>query len=207
MGAVVDNYGWTGVAALPSAGFLIEPVVAELTRLGAKRVIDMGCGNGAMSHLLQSRGFEVTGCDADAAGVALARKTDSGARFVQASFFDSPDVIGELGFDAAISTEVIEHLFQPRTLPHFAAKVLKPGGRLIISTPYHGYLKNLVIAALGKWDWHHTVLTDGGHIKFWSRATLTYLLEECGFSVERFQGAGRCPYLWKSMILTARLGR
>jgi 2-polyprenyl-3-methyl-5-hydroxy-6-metoxy-1,4-benzoquinol methylase len=69
----------------------------------------------------------------------------------------------------AIATEVIEHLVRPRNLPRFAKQLLRPGGYLIISTPYHGYLKNLVLALSNKWDSHLTPLRDGGHIKLWSR--------------------------------------
>jgi len=65
-------------------------------------------------------------------------------------------------------------------------------------------LKNLALAATGKLDGHFTVLWDGGHIKFFSRRTLTTLLEQEGFHVVEFRGAGRWPYLWKSMVLAAR---
>lgn len=43
-----------------------------------------------------------------------------------------------------------------------------------------------------------------GHIKYWSRPTLTRLMHENGFAVRRFHGVGRLPYLWKSMILVAQ---
>jgi 2-polyprenyl-3-methyl-5-hydroxy-6-metoxy-1,4-benzoquinol methylase len=137
---VVDCYGWSDVGATCSAPYLIDPVVSALRRVGAKRVIDLGCGNGAMSHLLQRRGFEVVGCDADAKGIELASATASGAKFVHCGLYDSPASLGGVRFDAAVSTEVIEHLFLPRALPQFAANVLKPGGTLIVSTPYHGWL-------------------------------------------------------------------
>lgn len=202
---VVSNYGWSGTAPPCSAACLIEPVIAELRRVGAKRVIDLGCGNGAMSHLLQRRGFEVLGCDADAAGIELACRTASGAKFVRVGLYDAPEAVGPSGFDAAVSTEVVEHLFEPRALPRFAARVLAPGGLLVISTPYHGWLKNVLLSALGKWDTHHSPMQDGGHIKFWSYRTLSRLLSENGFAVERFQGAGRIPLLWKSMVVSARL--
>lgn len=77
---------------------------------------------------------------------------------------------------------------------------------MIISTPYHGYLKNLALAATGKLDNHFTVLWDGGHIKFWSVKTLSKLLEEYGFEVVEFKGSGRIPYLWKSMLLRVKIG-
>ena len=89
-------------------------------------------------------------------------------------------------------------------LPEFAYPLVRDGGHLIVTTPYHGYLKNLSLALLDRWDSHHAPLWEGGHIKFWSRATLTELLERGGFRVAGFSGAGRIPPLWKSMVLVAR---
>jgi 2-polyprenyl-3-methyl-5-hydroxy-6-metoxy-1,4-benzoquinol methylase len=106
--------------------------------------------------------------------------------------------------DAVVSTEVIEHLFSPHLLPIYAFKVLNSKGYIILTTPYHGYLKNLLLSLFGKWDKHHTPLWHGGHIKFWSRATLTQLLSENGFKVIGFSGVGRVPYLWKSMVIVAQ---
>ena len=116
---------------------------------------------------------------------------------------DDPDVVvaAEGLFDAVVSTEVIEHLFSPHLLPQFARALLRENGKLIVTTPYHGYLKNLALSVAGKWDHHHTALWHGGHIKFFSRTTLTKLLEENGFRVVAFHGVGRAPYLWKSMML------
>ena len=81
---------------------------------------------------------------------------------------------------------------------------LRTGGQLICSTPYHGYLKNLVLAVTGKVDSHFTAFWDGGHIKFWSRHTLSKLLTEAGFIELKFRGSGRIPYLCKSMLISTR---
>lgn len=78
------------------------------------------------------------------------------------------------------------------------------GGVAVISTPYHGYWKNLAMAVTGKMDAHFTALWDHGHIKFWSMKTLRQLLEEAGLKVERFERVGRIPLLAKSMIAVAR---
>jgi hypothetical protein len=51
-----------------------------------------------------------------------------------------------------------------------ANALLRTRGHLVLTTPYHGYLKNLLIAALGKSDSHFDPLLDGGHIKFWDDA-------------------------------------
>jgi Holliday junction resolvase len=47
-------------------------------------------------------------------------------------------------------------------------------------------------------------LWDGGHIKFWSPATLTQLLNREGYDVVRITGSGRVRWFWKSMIVVAR---
>ncbi len=52
----------------------------------------------------------------------------------------------------------------------------------------------------GKLDSHFTALWDGGHIKFFSMATLTALLKEAGFSDVSFIRVGRIPILAKSMV-------
>jgi hypothetical protein len=76
-----------------------------------------------------------------------------------------------------------------------------PGGKFICTTPYHGYLKNLAISLAGGWDKHADPLFDGGHIKLFSRRTLSALMAEAGFRKLEFRGAGRYPYFWKSMII------
>jgi hypothetical protein len=87
----------------------------------------------------------------------------------------------------------------------FCKSQLKQGGELIITTPYHGYLKNLMLSLLNKWDSHMDPLWLGGHIKLWSAKTLTKALINGGFSVVEFSGSGRMPYFWKSMIIKARI--
>ena len=64
-------------------------------------------------------------------------------------------------------------------------------------------MKNLVLSLAGMWDSHANPLWDGGHIKLWSRKTLTSLLTETGFTNFRFHGAGRMPYLWMTMVMSA----
>jgi len=79
-----------------------------------------------------------------------------------------PPEISNIRFDTIISTEVIEHLYDPGKYLDIIEQVLQSngGGELILSTPYHGYFKNLLIALHGKTDDHFSPLWDGGHIKF-----------------------------------------
>jgi len=139
-------------------------------------------------------------------GVDIANEKYPGRFFVQDITIEQlPNPISSFKFDVVISTEVIEHLYAPRSYMKLIKNILPRGGLVIISTPYHGYLKNLVMAVNNKLDSHFTVLWDGGHIKFWSVNTLTMLLNEFGFKVTQFRGSGRFPFLWKSMFISAKL--
>ena len=198
------DYGWENPHRCPSHSYIEPAIVRLLQSCGAKKVLDLGCGNGALCRTLKDAGFNVAGCDADEQGVAIAAKANPDISFLHIGVCESAEKLGNSEFDAVVSTEVIEHLFSPQCLPRFAHAVLKKNGCLILSTPYHGSLKNLVLSVLNKWDVHHTPLWEGGPIKFWSRRTLTTLLEQQGFRVEGFEGVGRLPLLWKSMVLIAR---
>lgn len=194
-----DTYGWTeGVP--PSCNVLTDPVLSILRELKPRSVLDAGCGNGALALAMQHAGYDVVGVDGDAAGIEIARRFGSGVRFEVGQFHQAPP--GQ--FDAVVSTEVVEHLYAPHELASYAFAALRPGGHLVISTPYHGYLKNLALSLLNGWDNHFTVQWCGGHIKFWSRKTLTDLLKNAGFVVRDFRGVGRMPYLWMSMVLIAQ---
>jgi 2-polyprenyl-3-methyl-5-hydroxy-6-metoxy-1,4-benzoquinol methylase len=202
----VADYGWASPHGPQSCGYISPAILALLRRLSAHRVLDLGAGNGALCAELSAAGFDVVGMECDARGVEIAQQACPSVRFYRLGVEDDPAGLtaDERPFDAVVSTEVIEHLYSPHLLPEFASRALVAGGHLIVTTPYHGYLKNLALALLDKWDSHHTPLWHGGHIKFFSRRTLTRLLEASGFRVVAFSGVGRLPWLWKSMVVVAR---
>jgi 2-polyprenyl-3-methyl-5-hydroxy-6-metoxy-1,4-benzoquinol methylase len=203
MSNLVQTYGWTTEQAAPSHGYITGFVLNWLKRSGARRVLDLGAGNGVLCSAMARAGFDVVGVEYDAAGVAIAKSANPAIPFYCFGVQDDPQALlsREAPFDAVVSTEVIEHLFSPHLLPQYARAVLKPGGRLLVTTPYHGYAKNLALSLAGKWDAHHGPNWHGGHIKFFSRATLSELLQANGFGVSEFRGIGRLPYLWKSMAV------
>jgi 2-polyprenyl-3-methyl-5-hydroxy-6-metoxy-1,4-benzoquinol methylase len=206
MSNVVDEYGWHLPSIPESCGYITPEMLRILGTLSVRRVCDLGSGNGALVGALRNAGYQAAGVEYDKQGAEIAKKTHPDSNFYNLGVQDDPAPImaaeGE-AFDAVVSTEVVEHLFAPHLLPIFARQILRERGYLVVSTPYHGYLKNLALSLFNKWDNHHTALWHGGHVKFWSRKTLTKLLEENGFQVTEFHGAGRLPWLWKSMILVA----
>ena len=102
-----------------------------------------------------------------------------------------------------ISTEVIEHVYAPREWAKGCLRALKPGGRLICTTPYHGYVKNLAISLLGRWDFHANPALGWWPYQAVGSRSLSRLLNEAGFVNLKFRGAGRLPFLWMTMIVSA----
>jgi 2-polyprenyl-3-methyl-5-hydroxy-6-metoxy-1,4-benzoquinol methylase len=191
-GAHTDAYLWGTVEA-----------ILEKSLTSDRRVFDLGCGNGTLARRLGTLGYEVSGVDPSEEGIAQARIADPETRLRIGSAYDPlAETYGK--FPAVVSLEVVEHVYSPRLYARCVYDLLGPGGIAIISTPYHGYLKNLAIALLGKWDGHFTALWDHGHIKFWSIATLTALFQEQGMLRESVDRVGRIPVLAKSMILGFR---
>jgi 2-polyprenyl-3-methyl-5-hydroxy-6-metoxy-1,4-benzoquinol methylase len=185
--------------------YLHAPVLRLVSKYipEGSRILDIGCGNGSLCAQLSGQ-YQVSGLDLSESGIEAARQLCPAGRFEVATVYD--DLADRFGctFEAAISLEVVEHLYDPHAYLRRIHDAVAPGGALIVSTPYHGYLKNLVMAVSGKLDDHFHALREGAHIKFWSRATLSRLFDDCGFDVLQFAGCGRYPYLWKSMILVGR---
>lgn len=203
---VVDEFDCSPVEAPQYCSYVAPKVLQILKQLKARRVLDLGSGSGDMCGQLVAHGFDTVGVEYYAGAVLAARRAYPDIPFYGMGVHDDPAELmeTEYPFDAVISTEVIEHLYCPDLLPQFAASVMSKGGYLILTTPYHGYLKNLALSLTDSWDSHFSPMWRGGHIKFWSRKTLTRLLADNGFEVVSFRGAGRLPYLWKSMVLVAR---
>jgi 2-polyprenyl-3-methyl-5-hydroxy-6-metoxy-1,4-benzoquinol methylase len=197
--------GYSAAKADNTDQYLWHPVLEQLSSLSVGAdVLDAGCGNGYFARELDERRFKVCGVDLEATGIQHARNLCPNVNFELGSVYE--DLRGLFGrrFDAVVSLEVIEHLYDPKTFVRRAHECLSPGGILVISTPYHGYLKNLLIALAGRFDAHFSPLWEGGHIKFWSYKTLSKLLTGEGFQLARFLGAGRLPYIWKSMVLVCK---
>jgi 2-polyprenyl-3-methyl-5-hydroxy-6-metoxy-1,4-benzoquinol methylase len=201
-----QDYGFQDAEASHVFNYLQAPLLNMLNKERNTCILDLGCGNGYLANYLLTMGFNIYGTDASVKGIAIASQVAPGRFFVQDLSTDElPAPLRGLKFDTIITTEVIEHLYNPVHFIDFCKQILTDQGEIIISTPYHGYLKNLMLSVMNKWDTHASPLWIGGHIKLWSKHTLSHLLTDAGFTVTSFEGCGRIPYLWKSMIIKARL--
>ena len=185
----------------PTTPMRIELLKRHLSSFPAgSRVLDAGCGRGEFCQTFKQMGMEPTGTDLSEAVIEYAR-----------SQFPDLDwracMIEELlpehtkAFDAVFSSEVIEHLFDVTGFLATANGLLKDDGTLVLTTPYHGLIKNLLIDCFG-YDRHYD--PAGQHVRFFDRKGLTRCLEMTGFRVEHLTGYGRPWPLWKSFFVVAK---
>ncbi|MGI9534427.1 MAG: class I SAM-dependent methyltransferase [Thermodesulfobacteriota bacterium] len=172
------------------------------------RILDSGCGGGYfLNYLTEKKYSDVWGFDISPTGIEVINKLYphlSSKVAVHDVFKEELPVYFPNKYDIVFSTEVIEHLYNPGLYLKNIYGLLKESGYLILSTPYHSYIKNLLISLSGKNDSHYNPNWVGGHIKFFSKKTIEELLVENKFKIEKFIGCGRVPVIWKSMLIVAK---
>jgi ubiquinone/menaquinone biosynthesis C-methylase UbiE len=142
--------------------------------------LDFGCGPGTLIHLLP-QGISAVGVDIAAAQLTYANQNYAGPQkeFVK---IDSPHLpFADQTFDSISCIEVVEHLELKLTreiLSEFV-RVLKPGGKLIVTTPNYGSLWPLIEVMVNRFS---DVSYEEQHITKFKRANLQTLLKESGFS-------------------------
>jgi len=110
---------------------------------GGGRLLDVGCGNGRFLSTMRTLGWEVEGVEFSEAGVAAARMSGLSIHHGDLASAAFPDA----SFNLVTARHVIEHIPDTHAFMAELARILKPGGRLVIETPSS--------AALGR-QWFNT---------------------------------------------------
>jgi 2-polyprenyl-6-hydroxyphenyl methylase/3-demethylubiquinone-9 3-methyltransferase len=115
------------------------------------RLLDIGCGGGLLAEPMTRLGFQVTGVDASERniGTAAAHAAEQGLSIdYRAATAEALVAAGEPLFDVILNMEVIEHVADPATYLRDCARLLKPGGLMIVAT-LNRTLKALALAKIG----------------------------------------------------------
>ena len=196
-------YGYSQADPPHSQAYLqpwLDKLIAARSWPPASRVLDYGCGNGWFTGWLTRQGFSAVGVDLSESGIDIARKAVPQACF---STDVSRENLERLGpFDLAVCLEVIAHCYTPANELRNIHHCLMPCGTLVLSTPYHSYLKNLAMAITGKLEGHLDTLWPGAFVHFFSTRSISRLLHETGFENLTVGRAGRIPPLAKTMVVT-----
>lgn len=129
--------------AHPKFGESRDDYCARMLPHGTKSVLDIGCGPGTGLLCLRGRVPERVGVDPDAGLIAIAEELDPTAdhRVIDGARLPFADAT----FDAAILSEVLEHVGHQNKVAvvNEALRVLRPGGRLVVTSPHRGPLWRL----------------------------------------------------------------
>jgi SAM-dependent methyltransferase len=165
--------------ALGDAGF--EELEAGIKR-GASarpRVLDVGCATGALLAKLRDRGWACVGVELSPA--AEYARLERGLEVRKASLEESR--FPAASFDLVLASHLIEHLNKPATFVREAYRVLAPGGRLILTTPNIAGFQARLFGS----RWRSAIFD---HLYLFSAKTLSALLRQSGFAVERIRTWG-----------------
>ncbi len=169
-------------------------------RNGNQKILDAGCGSGEFVIYMKQLGFDVTGMDLAEGAIQIAKRIGASTHFVVGSAEEGlPFSSGQ--FDAIWNTEVIEHLFDIHATFSEFNRILRVGGIVILTTPFHGFLKNLAIAMIGFEKHYNPYLS---HIRFFTKRTLTESLTRAGFQPVFWRGIGRVWPVYKSLFVVAQ---
>lgn len=193
-----------------------HPVVADRVVAGAsllpraERLLDVGCGDGALCLLVGERACRRIGVDGALA--ALGKAAAAGVS-VQCANLDGAHLPYRDGtFDAVACLDVLEHVLDPRHLLREMARVLRPGGVLVLTTPnirYYGFLLTLLRGRFPRTSGDPQGY-DGGHLHYFTYTDVGLLLantarfgdvEEFGlYRFTRLTGWGRLKEGVKALL-------
>src|SRR3954469_7201094 len=172
-------------------------LLAEARR--GERVLDLGCGAGRFVAALREAGAEAVGVEVAEAALERARVNAPGAdlRLLEA---DGSVPLAHGSVDLVWCSEVLEHAADVAQLLLEARRVLRPGGRLLVTVPFHGRVKGALIA-LTAFERHFDPM--GQHLRYFTARSLAATLAASGFQDVRVRPAGGVPLIRESLIARA----
>jgi 2-polyprenyl-6-hydroxyphenyl methylase/3-demethylubiquinone-9 3-methyltransferase len=175
--------------------FVLEHVHA------GERVLDLGCGDGAFAAELIAAGCTVVAVDV--AEEAL-RRTRARIPGVDARLAPEggPLPLDEDAVDVVWMGETLEHAADVVGLLAEVRRVLRWGGRLLVTTPYHGRAALAALALRGGIDEHFDPRAD--HLRFFTTRTLRAVLADAGFADAEVSATGGVPLLRHGLRAVAR---
>jgi glycosyltransferase involved in cell wall biosynthesis len=150
------------------------------------RILDLGCGDGALDERLRKLGHTVVGVDVvEREGVR--ERVDE---FVRADLEQGiPTEVGG-DFDLVLAVDVLGHVRDPEMLLAAADQRLRRGGTMLVSVANFGHWYPRARVLAGRFDYDRRGILDRGHLRFFTRASAERCFEAAGLDVRRVESVG-----------------
>ena len=162
-------------------------------------MLDLGCGAGRFCAVARAAGARAIGVDVAEAALERARANVPGGDF-RLSAVDGPLPLGDGEVGLVWASEVLAHVADTAALLSELRRVLRPGGRLLVTTPDHGPARR-TLGALHGFERVHDPL--GPRLRFYTRRSLRETLAGFGFEPVRMGALGGLPGLRASLVADA----
>src|SRR3989344_8418016 len=160
------------------------------------KILDLGCGAGEFLSELKKRGYEVFGMDFDREAIQIAKDTFGLENVFALSFEEFCQKSDLPKFDMITFFEVIEHLADPVGFIENVKNLLRPGGKIILSTPS----RKRVLPNLNSWDF------PPHHFTRWDATALSNILSRFDFSVKNISYVEQFKILSESVLGKLKTG-
>jgi SAM-dependent methyltransferase len=167
-----------------------------------ERVLDLGCGAGRFVAALRAAGADPVGVEIAEAALERARRNAPGAD-LRALEPDGSLPLEHASIDLVWCSEVLEHVADTAHALLEVRRVLRPGGRLLVTVPFHGRVK-AALDGLLRFDAHFDPL--GQHLRFYTARSLAATLREAGFEDVKVRSWGGAPPIRTGLTALAARG-
>lgn len=165
---------------------LLRREILELIPFNAKRILDLGCGTGALGKALKERqSCHVTGIELNKEAAEIAKENLDTVLIDNLNRFDPTFTTNK--YDCLIFADILEHVINPWTVLKKFASVLTDDGVVIASVPNVAHpwiLKNL---EQGLFRYEPAGILDITHLRFFTKTTIFQMFAQCGLKVTKFR--------------------
>jgi 2-polyprenyl-3-methyl-5-hydroxy-6-metoxy-1,4-benzoquinol methylase len=145
------------------------------------RVLDVGCSSGYLARPLVERGCTVVGLERDPKAAEAARSVCDEVLVGDVETMELPFEAGS--FDVVLCGDLIEHLRDPGSFLAGVRPLIRPGGRLVLTTPNVANWAMRLGLLAGRWRYTDRGILDRTHTHLFTRATLRETLEAAGYRI------------------------
>jgi 2-polyprenyl-3-methyl-5-hydroxy-6-metoxy-1,4-benzoquinol methylase len=157
-------------------------VVKQLDFIGFdKKVLEFGCSTGYVSKILKERGCAVTGIEIDEEAAKTAEAYCERVIVGDIETIDYNKQLSNEKFDVALFGDILEHLKNPKTILLKVKDFLKERGYIVLSIPNVAHWSTRLDLMCGKFNYQELGILDDTHLRFFTKKTITNLLELCGY--------------------------